>query len=79
MDCVSVKLDSTLSFYTGSKEVVVNIATLKQPITVGSLLRYLKVPPGMVGSVINGKCLLLLDDTVDISCELKVFGIYSGG
>ena len=79
MDSVPVELDSTLACYTGGKEVVVEIAALNRPITVHSVLKYLRIPPGMVGGIVNGKSLLCREDVLDLSCEPKLFGIYSGG
>jgi hypothetical protein len=77
---ITVHIDATLSFYTGDKHVVeLDAKRLEQPVTVGSVLQALGVPYGMVGYIVRGGKLLTKDDTLEPPCELKLFGIYSGG
>lgn len=79
MDSLLVKVDSTLSHYTGSREMWVDVDGLEQPVTVRTVLEYLHVPLGMVGPVLGGKKLLHQSYPLNSIRELKLFGIYSGG
>ena len=79
MEPITVKLDSTLSYYTKKKSVTIDSEQLGTNPTVGTIVEYLSVPKGMIGYIVSESKLLTTQDTVTPPCELKLYGMYDGG
>lgn len=79
MDSITVKLDSSLSYYTGKHVVNLDITQLGKTPTVEQIVDYLQIPKGMIGYIVSKNDLKSLTDTVSPQAELRLYGMYDGG
>jgi hypothetical protein len=79
MESITVKLDSTLTFYTKRKNVTIDVEQLEGPLTVETVVDHLSIPKGMIGYIVSDNTLLTIKDAVSPPCEIKLYGMYDGG